>query len=204
MFLNRLHIIICIVVLFCMLSLFSGCDEVRDYKRLSYFFDGVPLPEAERLALEEQARLNDPNGVAAGLKGEPKKIWYTHEPYKSCDPLCHGIRKRGGYSGSVKMALEPPQLCIQCHEDKDYSATPVPVHGPVAVGECLYCHAPHKSTNKHLLKMSAPELCFQCHNPLDIRLIKGHQEFTNCFKCHYGHTSPDKFLLRQGRSPESN
>ncbi len=203
MFLNR-RIIICVAILFCMLCLLSGCDEVQHYKVLSYFFDGVPLPESERLALEEQVRLSDPNAAVALLQDQPQEIWYTHEPYKNCNVQCHGVRKGGGLSGSVEMVLEPPQLCLQCHEDMDYSTSRLSVHGPIAAGECLMCHGPHKSRHKHILIKPVPEVCFQCHNKTQIELIEGHSQSKDCLTCHYGHSSPEKFLLRQGRSQESN
>ncbi|HEG43395.1 hypothetical protein LCGC14_2713040 [marine sediment metagenome] len=189
----------------CLLFFMSGCDEVEHYEMLAYFFDGVPVPGQEGELASTQRFATDPNAVndASQKKQQQRTKWYTHVPYETCDISCHGERKQG-YSGSVSMPVEPPQLCFQCHEDKDYSSISIPVHGPVAVGECLYCHDPHKSTNEHILRMPAPELCFQCHNPLQIKLIEGHQEFTNCFTCHYGHTSTDKHLLRQGRSRESN
>jgi predicted CXXCH cytochrome family protein len=202
--LNR-RTIICIAALLSLLPLLSGCDDSRRYKVLSYFFDGVPLPESERAALQEQAHLSDPNSVdVVLLQGQPIEIWYTHEPYKSCDVKCHGVRT-GGYSGSVRMAVEPPQLCLQCHENMDYSMSRpgLSVHGPVAVGECLMCHSPHKSKYKHVLKQSVPDLCYQCHVASRIELIKGHSQAKDCLKCHYGHTSPEKFLLREGRSQDS-
>lgn len=205
MFLNR-RVIICVAVSFCILFLLSGCNEDRDYKVLSYFFDGVPLPESERLALEEQARLSDPNDAVAGLQDQPQEILYTHEPFKNCDLQCHGVREGTYFSGSVKLIVEPPQLCFDCHENMDHSVTKpgISVHGPVAAGECLMCHNPHKSKYKHILSKPVPEVCFQCHNAVQIELIEGHSRGQNCLKCHYGHSSEEKFLLRQGRSQESN
>ena len=64
------------------------------------------------------------------------------------------------------------------------------VHGPVAVGDCVYCHT---KTGKHSFKLSADGagLCGFCH---DIRVK------SNCGSCHDPHGSAREFQLKPGIS----
>ena len=63
------------------------------------------------------------------------------------------------------------------------------VHGPVAVGECDYCHV---STGKHAFKIKATgdALCADCH---DLK-VKG----TRCVRCHDPHGSGQEYQLKTG------
>jgi len=90
-----------------------------------------------------------------------------------------------------------PELCYECHAD--YTTSESYVHGPVAVGQCLLCHNPHKSQFEHLLNESQPKLCYMCHNVNVINSIPAHlteQKFT-CTDCHDSHTSSVKYLLKE-------
>jgi predicted CXXCH cytochrome family protein len=90
-----------------------------------------------------------------------------------------------------------PQLCYTCHQE--YSALEAWVHGPVATGNCLLCHEPHKTQNEFLLRKPVPGLCYQCHEEQAIRLIKKHAEesYARCIDCHEGHAGTTRGLLRQ-------
>ena len=95
-----------------------------------------------------------------------------------------------------ELARQVPKLCYQCHEDE--SKTFAYVHGPVAVGQCLFCHDPHKSENAHLLVRDALELCALCHTRTDLATIENHQKpsHKDCLQCHTSHASDDSFLLK--------
>jgi len=41
------------------------------------------------------------------------------------------------------LIAQEPELCYNCNDDYTVSASFI--HGPVAVGQCLFCHNPHKS-----------------------------------------------------------
>ncbi len=64
------------------------------------------------------------------------------------------------------------------------------VHGPVAVGDCGYCHI---QTGKHSFKPVAEGagLCGSCH---DIKVK------ANCGSCHDPHGSDREFQLKPGVS----
>ncbi len=172
-----------------------SCDEVEHYKTLSFFFDGVPPPTQEGLQ-EELVNANFQETAQTG----PKQLWYVHEPQKDCT-LCHGRRRQQrGFSLQVRLTAPVPKLCYGCHADYTVSASFV--HGPVAVGQCLFCHNQHKSKNEHLLKEPEPKLCYLCHDINTIELIPAH--FTNqqfaCTGCHNAHASPVKALLKGASS----
>jgi predicted CXXCH cytochrome family protein len=174
-----------------MFLLLASCDEVERHKALTFFFDGVPPLRTER-----------PEAQAVGLKDSraadkaPAGGWHIHEPVKNCT-LCHGALRRAGAAGKVQLVAEVPQLCFTCH--KEYSALEAWVHGPVATGNCLLCHEPHKAQNEFLLRKAVPDLCYQCHEEQAIRLIKNHAEesYTRCIDCHEGHAGTTRSLLRQ-------
>jgi predicted CXXCH cytochrome family protein len=88
-------------------------------------------------------------------------------------------------------------LCHRCHGE--FSSLEAWVHGPVATGECLLCHEPHKTKAEFLLKKPVPELCFQCHDVQAVRTAKNHadESYSTCTNCHDGHAGATKSLLRQ-------
>jgi predicted CXXCH cytochrome family protein len=172
-----------------------SCDEVEHYKTLSFFFDGVPPPTQEGLQ-EEHVNAN----FQESAQTSPKQLWYVHEPQKDCT-LCHGRRRQQrGFSLQVRLTAPVPKLCYGCHAD--YTVSAPFVHGPVAVGQCLFCHNPHKSKIEHLLKEPEPKLCYLCHDINTIELIPAHfknQQFA-CTGCHNAHASPVKALLKGASS----
>ncbi len=186
-----------------MLLVFFGilvvsCDEVERYKTLTFFFDGVP-PLGQEGLQEELINSN----FQESTQTRPKQLWYIHEPQKDCT-LCHGKRKQQrGFSLQVRLTAPVPKLCYGCHAD--YTVSAPFVHGPVAIGQCLFCHNPHRSKIEHLLKEPEPKLCYLCHDINTVELIPAH--FTNqqfaCTGCHNAHASPVKALLK-GASSQTN
>ncbi len=174
-----------------MFLLLASCDETERHKALTFFFDGVP-----------PLRKETPEVQTAGLKDNraadktPTGAWRVHEPVKNCT-ACHGELRRAPSSRKVQLVAEVPKLCFTCH--KEYSSLEAWVHGPVATGNCLLCHEPHKSKNESLLRKPVPELCYQCHEEQAIRVIKKHSEesYTHCIDCHEGHAGTTRGLLRQ-------
>ena len=80
-------------------------------------------------------------GIAATNQApidDPSLSWGTHEPFKDC-VACHG--EQAGDSQNEPIA-PAPQLCYRCH--KEYAELDGWKHGPVAMGQCLLCHKPHK------------------------------------------------------------
>jgi predicted CXXCH cytochrome family protein len=167
-----------------------SCNEIERHEVLTFFFDGVPPLEQERLAGEP---LETTPAQLAQTAEAP--VWYVHEARKDCSN-CHSKRKQRGFSSDPRLIAPIPQLCYNCHTD--FTASAAFVHGPVAVGQCLYCHNPHKSQIKYLLSRPEPELCYQCHDINTIELIPAHlpKQLSACTDCHDPHASSNKALLK--------
>ena len=176
---------------------FVSCDEVERHKTLTFFFDGVPPLGQEGLQIESL----DPNSPELAQTGQAP-AWYVHEPRKDCS-ICHGKRKQRSFSSQIYLNSPVPKLCYNCHAD--YTASASFVHGPVAVGQCLFCHNPHKSKIEHLLIAPEPGLCYLCHDVDTIELIAAHlpKQLSACTDCHNAHAGSNKGLLK-GSSSETN
>jgi len=168
-----------------------SCDEAERYKTLTFFFDGVPPPGSTGL----QGEPLDSNSIEPDQTGQTP-AWYVHEPRKDCT-TCHGKRKQRGFSSETYLIAQEPELCYNCHDD--YTLSAPFVHGPVAVGQCLFCHNPHKSKIKYLLNEPEPGLCYLCHDVNTIELIAAHSpdQLSSCTNCHNPHASSLKALLKE-------
>jgi predicted CXXCH cytochrome family protein len=174
--------------------LIVSCEPVQKHRVLTFFFDGVP-PLEQGTATAAQGP-QDPNLEVFPAERAPKPAMFVHEPRKNCE-ICHSTRQRRGFSRTVQLTAEVPELCHQCHAD--YTKLEEWVHGSVAVGECLFCHHHHESRNKHLLKKPVPTLCYLCHEREQIAAIPDHSEqaVSACLDCHEGHSSLSRSLLRE-------
>ena len=186
-----------------MLLVFFGifivsCDDVERHKALTFFFDGVP-PLGQEYFQEDSI---DPNSQEFAQTDQTPE-WFVHEPRKDCS-ICHGKRTQRSFSSQTYLTASIPKLCYNCHDD--YTVSAPFVHGPVAVGQCLLCHNPHKSKIEHLLLAPEPELCYQCHDVDTIELIAAHlpKQLSSCTDCHYAHAGSAKALLKGSTSETYN
>lgn len=170
--------------------LLCSCDEVERHRALTFFFDGVPPLSGRRIAPGPPG-----TNVVEATAGSQTGGWHVHKPLGNCTE-CHGSRQRQTSSRQVQLVASVPSLCYKCHQG--YASLEGWVHGPVAVGECLLCHEPHKSRNEFLLVKPVPDLCFGCHESQSIRLIEGHarDSYGHCNNCHEGHSGATKSLLK--------
>ena len=137
----------------------------------------------------------DPNSEVLAKK-DSEATWGLHEPLKNC-VTCHDKQPEQASPDTPDLVASVPQLCYGCH--KDYVSLDGWVHGPVAAGDCLFCHEQHKTDNKSLLRKPVPELCYQCHEAKTLQLDANHSDesYVHCNDCHDGHTSPGRMLLKQ-------
>jgi predicted CXXCH cytochrome family protein len=190
--------VVSISIVLC-LALISSCTESKRHKALSFLFDGVPPLSGDA------AELSGPDDGSGRRRPEP--TWFVHDPLvhfdpsweRSC-PRCHGEKMQRSFSNEVHLVAPTPQLCFECHEPPSFQEGWI--HGPVAQGECVFCHEPHRSLQKFLLKKALPEVCYQCHDSQAIADIEDHAKpsYTQCTDCHSGHASVAKYLLKVGPS----
>lgn len=176
-------------LVYCILIvIFSGCKVTENnYKTLSFFFDGVPDPNAPPTTGPSE------NGSILGTGGGGKVVAFVHKPYaeNKCD-ACHGSTAKQ-YEDFQKPS---PTICVTCHQ-KELNKFPI-MHGPVAVGECLLCHAPHESSIPGMLNKPSPQVCVQCHIPeLLPRNPPEHLSDQSCLDCHYAHGGDKHGFLRK-------
>ncbi len=165
--------------------LWAGCSEKRDYRALSFFFDGVPDPNAPR---------NVQGGVAGRGDGAGARlpIASTHKPYgeDKCQS-CHTNKQGLGFQSATLGA----DVCLTCH--KTIRQAHAYMHGPVTAMACLWCHDPHQTPYPHLLRTPTPDVCLQCHDR-ELLSAKPPEHLTGggCLNCHSGHGSSVRYLLK--------
>ena len=183
-----------------------GCDQNARYKVLTFFFEGVPKPGEERprsswtanqdnTSTEQMNDLDKEDGRTVVGEKQGQKRPSRHDFSRDC-AQCH----TGGLtSGRQELRTPLPELCYSCHLDltqgDDY------LHGPLNVGECVFCHDPHQSAFIHLQRAPQPDLCYRCHLQDDIALIPGHDLALEgiCTNCHEPHGGTGPMLLKATR-----
>lgn len=160
--------------------IWSGCAVEKNYELLSFFFDGVPNPNA--LPITSTA------GNPEFMRQSP--TYSAHQPF--LDDRCMECHGSNFTTGEV-----PLDVCLKCHGEvpQEYPR----MHGPVPAGACLWCHVPHESAWAHLIKAPSRDVCAQCHDAtmLSSRSVPEHQDETRqCLDCHYGHGGTSAYFLR--------
>ena len=164
------------------LSLVYGCVTEKNYKMLSFFFDGVPEP-GKVMTTDTLGRAGSKDQAKTEVRG------VVHGPYAA--RLCKACHEAGT---SNNLILPIDQLCANCHNirlDKKW------IHGPVVSGGCRVCHMPHSSRFGFLLVADSKDFCFYCHNRADVFKNPVHQgSDSSCTTCHDAHMSDTKYLLK--------
>lgn len=166
-----------------------GCTVTdKNYRLLSFFFDGVPNPNALPIMAE--------SGNPAAIRQSPTYV--AHPPFlnNQCD-ACHRSR--------FTQEAITSDVCLKCHSGvpNEYPF----MHGPVTAGACLWCHVPHESAFAHLLKARPRAVCTQCHEPalLDSERVPEHaDESKSCLDCHRGHGGQGRNMLRDSAKGTGN
>ncbi len=193
---------VCVVLI-----LLGGCAPANRYRTLSFFFDGVPNPDAPPTPAIAPLPMATPASAAAAaaeaVAARPGPRVY-HKPYTEfqCN-RCHG--RDPGTSGQLLLKPVEEGLCADCHRDIAKDARYV--HAPVLVNACLQCHEPHVSNGPHLLLKTVPNVCARCHYPKDLSSGEHHRDAapptdSTCLSCHLPHGGPRRHLLRSGGGAE--
>lgn len=156
-------------------AVWAGCTVTpENYDMLSFWFDGVYLPGSE--------------GDTAGIRNSPD--YTVHKPF--AEDKCVDCHKR-----RFNMTAADSSVCMKCHEGVPESQPRM--HGPVVTMACLWCHTPHESPYKALLKAPPREVCSQCHGPGMLGTAKtaehGPESEVSCLECHQGHGGTVRYFL---------
>ena len=182
------------------LAVGQSCTQTERYRVLTFFFEGVPdpnAPTAEELALAEEqgADVQDPLSLARRRSGLEKILHPPFEERRCAE--CHNMYQGG------KVKTPPGGLCLSCHEG--FLEERLFVHGPAAVNACLRCHFPHESTRPYLLVDDALALCLACHDENDLAGTEYHEDFgetpDGCVRCHDPHGGDNNLFLRPPDEP---
>lgn len=130
-------------------------------------------------------------GPAATTRPAAALPRYVHKPF--AEDKCTACHTE---TGTLLASARRTDGCLECH--KGVKTEKLVMHGPVATGACLSCHAPHESTVPGLLLASGQTLCTGCHEraTLSLRATAHRNSRRNCLDCHYGHGGPGQFLLK--------
>lgn len=177
--------IILFFVLITALLVCAGCSPSTRYKVLSFFFDGVPMPE-ERIIENSIDKRQDKE--QKNKKKEERRFFGEHGPFAA--KMCEGCHRRG----SNELIFPIEQLCLHCHNlqiEKKW------VHGPIVAGGCRICHEPHGSGQPYLLVSESEKFCFHCHSERSVLKNPVHEGINmKCTECHDAHASDNEYLLR--------
>jgi len=189
----RRHAIELILLVVITIALVTACsNDMARYRVLRFFFDGVPLPNAEKkIGYEPTVRQSE---ITTKPRERPvSQVLYAHTPYREnhCGG-CHDVDS-GGLVRTLKEGL-----CLNCHapliNDVKYD------HGPAAVHDCTFCHHYHASPYPYQLLAGPNETCFKCHQARDLTTGPYHEnlESKTCTTCHDPHGGDNRFFIKQG------
>ena len=93
-------------------------------------------------------------------------------------------------------AVRPGCVSGNCHSGM---GTGKFVHGPVATGDCVFCHQPAGKHKFGPLPKNISVLCYKCHDKVET--AQGAHPSVNgaqCTGCHSPHQSDHEYQLRSG------
>ena len=126
----------------------------------------------------------------------------TNAMFVGCES-CHGPGslhvESGGAPNTIINPGKSPQVCFQCHVDKEAEFN-LPSHHPVIEGKmsCADCHDPHKGNvipgGTELASLNS--LCTKCHTAQAGPFVFEHEAMREgCITCHNPHGSVNPRLL---------
>ncbi|MFQ5583808.1 MAG: cytochrome c3 family protein [Calditrichia bacterium] len=138
--------------------------------------------------------------TSAGCHGGLVADSIVHEAASDDCESCHesdGNNHPGDDGNEFSLSNDPPELCYDCHDEKNQKQN---IHPPVDDGECLECHNPHSSETPALLvETNLGDLCGTCHDVEKEENMLAHEPVKkmDCISCHNPHQSDFSTLLKQ-------
>lgn len=111
----------------------------------------------------------------------------VHPVFEDCQN-CHGKK--------IELLKKEPTLCFDCHPEVQEKISSYKVKHSVMESPCTYCHSPHLSNQRFLLKSSTKIICKSCH---EYRYNFEHKiiSLLGCNSCHFPHGSNLKNHLKK-------
>ncbi len=185
------------IFIFAVFFIHAACNPSKRYRVLTFFFDGVPPPNATPQVGYARIGGNVPVEETDAKSNKRILALYAHPPFR--ENRCGGC-----HSQETGELIRTPDkgLCFMCHQKPQAQFTYV--HGPVAVNACLVCHHHHTSPNKKLLLYDETETCLQCHDLGDLGEGSHHQalDMRVCTQCHHAHGGSNRFFLKPGQGSD--
>lgn len=121
--------------------------------------------------------------------------------FKICHFICFvsvfAMEAWAAKDASSKVVIKSGQSCgtAECHSSLGKDKF---VHGPVASGDCIFCHKQDNKDQHTFQQINNIEaLCYECHDKSNTCLI-GHKPAAKgkCTGCHDPHQSAKQFQLK--------
>jgi predicted CXXCH cytochrome family protein len=129
-----------------------------------------------------------------------------HPPFTDGDcASCHKATAAGTapIAPAASLNAKGADLCTPCHGDFPERFKKAWTHAPAKSGDCVACHSPHASKEKHLVASPPVLLCTSCHESIakDLAAKSVHPPVKDgsCAKCHDAHAGDlKKGLVKAG------
>jgi len=174
-----------------------GCSQMARDRVMHFFFEIPGENTASEVASRSESSAESPVSqidVPVTFFDRENLFASRHRPVveRQCRS-CHDAGDRMQVNTDLMMAS-----CSTCHPRFFSDAVG---HGPVARGECMACHTPHRSKQPALLLLPVFETCIECHDEPEDLSAAAHSgaDADNCTKCHDPHFG-EGMLLRNADS----
>jgi DmsE family decaheme c-type cytochrome len=188
---------------------FVGSDECAQcHGEIEQGID-LSADHAQLRKVPEKAYLRAQKGITTDFKTADHaglQIRGEHPLNVGCE-ACHGPgsihAEAGGGPNTIINPRKSPEVCYQCHGEKQGQFNNLPYHHPIMEGKvsCSDCHNPHKGP---LVKSGGVSLaagdatCYRCHVAQQGPYVFEHEAMREgCVTCHDPHGSVNAKLLRQ-------
>ncbi len=150
----------------------SGCDKYTRHEELAFFFIDIPSHEGETIPEASyflhgpyaarqcyQCHVKSPIRLHTSILGPPadRQCYQCHVKSPTFSFRETGKKETGGIpklQGQSPGSLVSPlkDLCLECHPPKPVRAAHWSNEGPVSDGNCTFCHDPHHSPFRYMLR----------------------------------------------------